>query len=144
MENIKNLMQPPWYVKMRPFFYFIAVVFFIPQSKNNYRERSVQNIVELLLDGGVIKGDCWEARFEPVEEDWEDEEHVLVEVVHYEIGVFSEGFSTVEEDKSLEEFELAEGVVGCSGCLVSLDAFNPHPNMSCNNHINIISSIPNS
>lgn len=71
-------------------------------------------------------------------------QEVLVEVVQYEIRVPSVSFSTMEEQKWLQELELADSIISTSSSLLTFFTKDSNANVGCEDHSNIICAISNS
>jgi hypothetical protein len=82
------------------------------------REKDVETLVEVV----VVDRGAREDRLEAEEKHGEHEQHVFVEHVADQVCIPSIGLSAMKEKKLLQVFELADGVVACSGGLLALQA----------------------
>lgn len=78
--------------------------------------------VEQLVEKALVEDYSWKAGEEAVPEDGENEQHVLVEHVGYQVTIFPVSFPTMHKHKRLQETKLADGVVTRSRSLLTFEA----------------------
>ena len=108
-----------------------------PVEKNGTSEAYIVDLV----DPGLVKGLAREDRVEPKVVLHDDVQKVLVKIVAHHEGNSSVRFTSMVEQKWLEELKFSDGVVTCPCSLHSFSAGDPNTNMRFHNHSNIVSSV---
>lgn len=121
---------------------FLCRLLFVVNCVNDDGESSKKHIEEL-VKVAVVDDDPGKESEEASPELRENQDHVLVEVVQNQNGVFAIAFSPVDQKESAEVLELPDGVVTRSSSLLTFHPSDSNANMGGSYHVHIVGPISN-
>ena len=102
-----------------------------------------EDYVEHLVDPLFVESLASEGRDKAEPELGDHEQDVFVEDVDHQVGVATVALSPMHKQKSLQELKLADGVVSCSGGLLSFEARDAYSHVGLGDHVDIVGAVPN-
>lgn len=100
----------------------------------------IENVVEL-IEHGLVEEQPREYWHKAIPKQRRYKDDIFIEHVRYQVRVLAVSLTTVDEQKSLKEFELTNSIVTWSCSLLTFQTTYSNTHMSCCNHVDIISAI---